>query len=153
MADNDFGKKIEDFGQNIWKKAQSAVDIVSLNNDLSTKSRELSQVYAELGAACCKQQSAETEKNFPQLYEEARQLAAEIDALQEKVQRKKGVKKCPGCGELVSLGAAYCAKCGARVPDPAPEPEAEPDTGVYSGCGAPLDEDDAFCSQCGAKKN
>lgn len=152
MTDSDFGKKIEDFGQNIWKKAQSAVDVVSINNDISTKSRELSQIYAELGAAYCKQCGEDAQKTFPQLYGEAQQLAAEIDALQEKLQRKKGVKKCPGCGALAPLGTAYCSQCGTRVPEPEPEPAPAPDAAACKACGAPMDDGDSFCARCGAKK-
>lgn len=152
MADKDFGKKIGDFGQNIWKKTQGAVDSISIKNDIGTAKRELAQVYAELGSAFCKQTPDKAEKAFPQLYGEAMALEAEIVRLQEKLQRAKGIRKCPDCGETVPQGAAYCAKCGARVPELEPEPEPEEDP-VCRACGEPLEEDAAFCSKCGEKRD
>jgi len=152
MADKDFGKKIGDFGQNIWKKAQGAVDSVSLKNDIGTAKRELALVYTEIGSSFCKQMPDKAEKAFPQLYGEAMALEAELVRLEEKRQRIKGIRKCPDCGETVPQGAAYCAKCGARVPELEPEPEPEEDP-VCKACGEPLEEGDAFCSSCGEKRD
>jgi len=92
MAENEFGKKVGDFGRNVWGKAQDVVDIATLKNDIHARNRELSVIYAEIGEAYCKQQSAAARKSFPELYEEANALEGEIDRLQEKVQRRKGVK-------------------------------------------------------------
>lgn len=159
MADNGFGKKIEDFGQNVWKKAQSAVDIVSLNNDIGTKSRELEAIYTEIGRSYCTEQAEAAKAAYPERFDEAARLFSEIDALEEKVRRRKGVKKCPRCGEQVVLSAAFCPKCGSEVPTPEPEPEpeaeckAEPvvetDATFCASCGASLSEGDVFCPRCG----
>ena len=154
MADKDFGKKIGDFGQNIWKKAQGAVDGVSLKNDIATIKRELAQIYTEVGTAFCKQTPDKAEKAFPQLFSEAAALEAELVRLQDKLQRIKGIRKCPGCGETVPQGAAFCAKCGTRVPEPEPEPEPEPDEApICRVCGATLEQGSAFCSCCGEKQD
>jgi len=149
MAENEFGKKVGDFGRNVWGKAQDVVDIATLKNDIHARNRELSVIYAEIGEAYCKQQSAAARKSFPELYEEANALESEIDRLQEKVQRRKGVKKCPGCGEMILVRAAYCNKCGTKVPDP----ETEGDDQLCRNCGASLDDEDVFCSCCGTKRN
>lgn len=43
------GKRIGALGQNVWRKAQDAYDIVRINNDAAARSRELADVYEQIG--------------------------------------------------------------------------------------------------------
>ena len=147
MAD-DFGKKVGDFGRNVWGKAQDAVDVVSLKNEINTKNRELNRIYAEIGEEYCRQQHSAAKKSYPVLTEKTEALEKEIDQLRDKIQRRKGIKKCPGCGEMILLRAAFCNKCGTRVPDPDPEDHDQ----LCRKCGKLLDDEDVFCSYCGSKR-
>lgn len=155
MSD-DFGKRIESFGQNIWKKAQSAVDTVTINSDIAAKTRELTQLYADIGREYCVSHGLDAEREMPELFEKASALAKEIADMQETLNLKKGFRKCLACGALVPVQAAFCPSCGAAMPpmpEPEPEPEPEkPDDDVCPACGRELDDDDKFCPACGAKR-
>ena len=45
----DFGKKIEKFGQEIWKKTTDVVGSISKSAEVANKERDLKQVYADIG--------------------------------------------------------------------------------------------------------
>ncbi len=155
---DDFGKKVEAFGQNIWRKAQRTFDIVSINNDIGIKERRLSELYAEIGEAYCKSHQEDAQTEFPEFCEEAISLIREIAALRAAVLRTKGYRECAACHAMVDECAAYCPRCGAAMPEPEPEPEpaaeAHEADGMHCGeCGASLEDDDHYCSNCGAKRD
>ena len=154
MAD-DFGKRVEAFGQNIWQKAQKTIDIVGINNDIGAKERRLTQLYAEIGEAYCKAHLEDAQTEFPALCEEAFALTREIDSLQASVLRIKGYRECPACHAMADDTAAYCPSCGTAMPEPAPEPAPaqEPDEARCKQCGEKLDSDDKFCPNCGEKRD
>ena len=153
----EFGKRIEAFGQNIWKKAQGAVNIVGMNNDISVKSRVLTDLYAEIGKAYCSRHRVDAETEFPELCEKAHVLEEEIANLHEEIQLQKGLRKCASCASFAPEQAAFCPACGAAMPQPEPEPapgpESEPvaDKSTCGQCGAHMEED-AFCAVCGAQR-
>ena len=160
MAD-EFGKKMEAFGQNIWQKAQRTIDIVNINNDIGVKERRLTELYAKIGEAYCKAHLADAQTEFPEFCEDAFALTREIASLKASVMRIKGYCECPACHAMVDADAAYCPNCGTAMPEPEPEPVPEPehepeaesenDTRCKQ-CDAEMDEDDHFCHNCGAKR-
>lgn len=159
MAD-DFGKKIEAFGQSIWQKAQRTIDIVGINNDIGLKERRLSELYAGIGEAYCKAHLTDAQTEFPALCEEAFSLTKEIASLRASVLRIKGYCACPACHAMVEDTASYCPHCGTAMPEPEPEPEpeptaetGEPDKPRCKQCEAELDDDARFCHNCGAKRD
>ena len=50
---------------------------------------------------------------------------------------------CMACGHHLNIGAAFCEKCGTRVPRVA----------RCVNCGAELSEEAVFCSKCGTRRN
>lgn len=148
MAD-EFGKKVEAFGQNIWQKAQKTIDIVGINNDIGIKERRLAQLYADIGEAYCKAHLSDAQAEFPDLCGEAFALTKEIASLQASILRIKGFRECPACHRTVDGDAAYCPRCGVAMP--APEPPEEPDEPDEPDEPAPEEPDDPHCGQCGAE--
>lgn len=92
---------------------------------------------------------------------------AEINAQQQmQMQSAVGVK-CPNCGTMNDLSAAFCASCGYAIgktacPNCGAELDADADfcescrryirQDVCSFCGAHLSGSDAFCPECGSPK-
>ena len=151
----DLGKRIGAFGQYVWKKAQGAYDIVSINSDVAAKSRDLADVYTEIGRAYCAAHPGGTANEFPALCEKAAALEKEIAALNDTVLHIRGRVRCPACGEEAPGSAAFCPACGAKLaprePDEEPACEAA-ETRVCRACGAALEASDVFCPACGAKQ-
>lgn len=64
--------------------------------------------------------------------------------------------ECPTCGASLGEGAAFCGRCGARVPRASVE-DTLPTQPAWSPamcgkCASPLARDDRFCARCGAPK-
>lgn len=155
----DFGKKIERFGQDIWKKTTDAVGSIGKSAEAANKARELKGVYANIGKQFCEKHPGQAADEFAELAGRAKELEAEISVLQEQILEQRGSKKCVSCGEQIPLGSTFCSKCGAAQPqsDPEPEEPADDETEVVDGwtcpaCGAKLGNEDAFCTACGAKR-
>ena len=57
---------------------------------------------------------------------------------------------CPNCGAKTTPDSNFCLACGAKLEQPAPEPET-PAVRFCPNCGAQLGADSAFCPNCGTK--
>ncbi len=153
----DFGKKVERFGQDVWKKTTDTFGVIGKNAEIASKSRELRAVYAEIGRQYCSKHAQETDNEFPDLCKQAYEMATEISALEEQVLRQRGLKKCVSCCESIPIKAAYCPHCGAQQPEEEAASEEDADTVVLDdwtcpNCGAKMAADDQFCSSCGTKR-
>ncbi|MEZ4628915.1 MAG: zinc ribbon domain-containing protein [Eubacteriales bacterium] len=154
MAD-DFGKKIERFGQDIWKKTSDAVGAIGKSAESANKKHELRTVYADIGEAFFKKHPAQAKDEFAELYGRAEALETEISALEEQILEQRGHRKCVSCGEQIAQNAAFCPKCGTAQPaakeEPAEEAEVISDW-VCPTCGVKNDSDAKFCVACGVKR-
>lgn len=153
----DIGKKVERFGQDLWKKTQGVFGSVSKNTEIAAKKRELSKLYEEIGRQYCALHAAEAENEFPALCEKVAGFLREIDALEAELLTQKGNKKCVSCGFVIDADAQFCPSCGVKQPEPEPEPEPEPAAEAPAGwicpaCHASMEESALFCSVCGAKR-
>lgn len=151
----DFGKKIERFGQDIWKKTTDAVGALSKSAEVANKTRELKTVYASIGEQFCAKHAEQAADEFGELAQRAKDLEIEVAELEAQILEQRGSKKCLECGEQIAFGADFCSKCGAAQPKPEPEPEEEPevvDGWACTVCGHLMGSADAFCSACGAKR-
>ena len=155
MSD-EFGKKVERFGQDIWKKTQGAFGVLSKNSEIAAKSRELRSICAEIGQQYCDRHAMEADNEFPEHCAQALLLIQEIAALEAEVLAQKGCRKCVTCGESIAVIAAFCPHCGAAQPKEEPPVVETPldsaDEWICPNCGAKADEDDAFCAACGVKR-
>ncbi len=155
MAD-DFGKKVERFGQGVWKKTQDTFGVIGKNSEISSKSRDLRMVYAEIGRQYCDKHAAETDNEFAELTTRAQQMAEEIAELEAQVLAQKGCRKCVSCGESIPAASAFCPHCGAAQPKEEPpvvEESFVSDNGwICPNCGERADGADLFCSSCGTKR-
>ncbi|MBA4348204.1 MAG: hypothetical protein C0413_05090 [Clostridiales bacterium] len=151
----DFGKKIEKFGQDIWKKTTGAVESISKSAEVVNKRRELKAVYADIGQLFTKKHPAQANDEFGDLTQNATSLEKEIADLEAQILEQRGSKKCVECGEQIPYAAAFCSKCGAPQPKQEPEPAEEAevvDGWVCPACGQEMGSTDTFCSSCGVKR-
>ena len=57
---------------------------------------------------------------------------------------------CPSCGAKVDPNSKFCLSCGARLEQPAPQPEEKADR-FCPNCGTKVGKDSNFCPNCGGK--
>ena len=157
----DFGKKVEQFGQDIWKKTTDVFNVISKNTEIAGKQRELRLAYAEIGKLYCEKHGSESGSEFQEQCERALAMKKEIEELEQEVLQHRGRSKCAKCGELIDSAVAFCPHCGAPQPkeEPVEEPAEEPaeeaeviNSWICPVCGAKMDEDVQFCTVCGAKR-
>ena len=159
----ELGKKIERFGQDVWKKTTDVVGAIGKSAEVANKKRELKYVYSDIGQKFFETHPAQAADESPDLAERAKTLTAEIADQEAQILEQRGSKKCVSCGEMIPFAAAFCSKCGAAQPknesEPEPATEAEPtvdaeviDSWICPVCSATLGSTDAFCTVCGAKR-
>jgi ribosomal protein L40E len=155
----ELGKKIERFGQDVWKKTTDVVGAIGKSAEVANKKRELKAVYSDIGQTFLAKHPAQAADDSPDLTERAKALETEIADLEAQILEQRGSKKCVSCGEMIPFEAAFCSKCGAAQPKAEPEPESEPtveaeviDSWICPACGAKLGSTDAFCTVCGVKR-
>ena len=159
----ELGKKIERFGQDVWKKTTDVVGAIGKSAEVANKKRELKSVYSDIGQRFFESHPAQAADESPDLTERAKALETEIADLEAQILEQRGNKKCVSCGEMIPFAAAFCSSCGAAQPKPEPEPEPEPeaaptveaeviDSWICPACSAKLGSTDAFCTVCGAKR-
>ena len=151
----DFGRKIEKFGQDIWKKTTDVVDSIGKSADVSGKRRDLRTVYADIGQQFIQKHPGQAMDEFGELTRRASDLEKEIAELEAQILEQRGSKKCVECGEKIPYAAAFCSKCGAPQPKQEQEPAEEAE--VVDGwkcpaCGQEMGSADTFCSSCGVKR-
>ena len=154
MAD-DFGKKIERFGQDVWKKTTGTVGAISKSAEIAAKTRELKDLYTEIGKQYFESHPDSARTLFPDLAGRANALKQEIADLETQVLEQKGCRKCASCGESITLEAMFCPSCGA--------PQSKPELGVSvsadetqgwicPACGTAMESTNFFCAVCGNKR-
>lgn len=150
----DFGKKVERFGQDIWKKTSDAFGVIGKSTEVASKRRELRLAYADIGSKYYELHAGDADAALADLVALAKVKADELRQLEEQLLQYKGYRKCISCGEAISVSVAYCPHCGAQQPkeEPAEEPEADADW-TCPRCGAVTDADSLYCVACGEKRS
>lgn len=151
----DFGKKIGQFGQDIWKKTTDAVGTISKSAEISNKTRELKVVYTDIGEQFFIKHPDQVLREFPKLAVRAKALEAEIDELNTSILEQRGSKKCVKCGMQIVVQAAFCPMCGTAQPKLEQGSAADPeivDHWICPSCKEQMGIDDIFCSSCGTKR-
>lgn len=143
------GKAFTDAGQTVAKQTKNFTDVAQLNNAISNKEKQISQLFLRLGQAYYEKHKNEDAAEEQELISEISALYAEIFQNREKIKQIKGVTKCEACGADVPLHAAFCSACGAKV---APAAAEQSKTGRECPvCHAVVPAEDLFCSNCGTK--
>lgn len=131
-------------------------------NANENESDEMSELYYKLGHAYfgVSQGKEELRKDVDECIEK---LKALLKAEEDKELEKEGLKRCPECGEKLTLISRFCNMCGHKFEDkaepvkaeeeaPAPveeKKEAEPLFCPF--CGTKTEPDAVFCPECGKK--
>lgn len=128
------------------------VEAVSDRVTLAELEGELVELYVEAGQQVYDKylKSNKTNyKSFKEVFDDIERVSADIEAIEENIAKRKGIRVCEECGEEIDREAAYCPHCGAEQPDDDEFEEDEEDTYECPHCGADVDPTDKFCHNCG----
>ncbi|MCI8593325.1 MAG: zinc ribbon domain-containing protein [Lachnospiraceae bacterium] len=112
------GKNISETAETLGKRTERVVEIQKLKNQIRTANREIAQNYEELGEMLYrKHQAGETmDSQITAICEDITELKAEIASYKDEISKYRGESVCPECGAAVPDEAAFCMKCGTRMP-------------------------------------
>ncbi len=121
-------------------KAKDITDQSKLSSEINSKKKELKDIYTNIGKLYV---NGADEAQLMELKNNALELTKVIDALEEKYNDAKGLKKCEICGEVIDNASVFCAHCGGKQ-----------STRVNKcvKCRTVLAEGVAFCHHCGTKQ-
>jgi len=149
---NDLSKRFTSVAKTVSEKTKDSVEVTRIANDLRVQKNALEQLYTELGKACYAVRMGDGEaEQAEQLAERIQKTLARIEELSAQRDAIRDVRRCPGCGAVMTKEARFCSSCGRRLPEDAPAPAAE-DVGSAEycpDCGAQRTGEERFCAVCG----
>ena len=175
-----FIDSVSKFTSGVAEKTKGNVDVFSLNQQISTLEKEITEVYKQLGIAYYNANKENPEGDLGEFVKTINEKFASIEEVKAEIEKKKAEiaavqltssneetaapaqqpatgKVCPNCGNPVS-DELFCGKCGTKleqVVEKVEEPEttepAEDTRKFCKECGTELEEGALFCSTCGTK--
>ena len=171
---NEIGDKITKGGADVAQVTRNLAEIAKLTSKISDDKLRIDGLNKQLGALMAEEMkeltpaeiTADLEtsadeskniavKNWKEVYSKALDIINfqnDIAKCEERISSIKKLVKCPQCGEMVPADAAFCIKCGFRLPEAEkPEEVDQPKPGYCKACGAKLRSGARYCADCGAK--
>ena len=145
------GKRLTDAGQSVAQQTKNLADVTQLNSAISDREKKISQLYLNIGQLYYEEHKGDSSAEHREIIEEIDALHAEIAQNREKIKQIKGVVKCPNCGADVSLSAAFCNACGAKIERDGVVNTNNEAQRYCPVCHAAVNAEDSFCNNCGAK--
>lgn len=149
---NDLSKRFSNVAKSVTEKTKDGVEVTRIASDLRIQKNTLEQLYTELGKVCYGLRMGEGDsEQAEQLAERIQRTRQRIDELTAQRDAIRDVRRCPGCGAVMSKEARFCSACGRRMPEEAPRTEdnGPADAEYCPDCGAQRAEGERFCTVCG----
>ncbi|PWV97334.1 double zinc ribbon protein [Paenibacillus cellulosilyticus] len=99
------------------RKAQQTLEIAKLNNQKSSREKDMSKLYSQIGEAVFEAHLSGEHEASAEIIEASCEklkiMKQEIEMIDHKIQSIKLEKSCT-CGTVVPLNAKFCPDCGTR---------------------------------------
>ncbi len=149
----DFGKKVNKFGQDVATKTKNVSEITRLNSENSRTKRSIEDEYRNIGQKAYELSlKGEGYAKFKDEFQKIQDAFDLIAKNEEKILELKDITICPSCGAELDTKSAYCGTCGAKIDRPEKKPEEPAGDQPCKECGEMIPADSEFCPSCGAKK-
>lgn len=141
---DDIGKAFSNAGQ----KTRDMADIAKINSLISEEEKKINNLYTLIGKTYVQLHPLDYDEDLSAYFQAYRESEKQIADLNARLRQLKNIINCPGCGGEINSDAAFCSKCGYRMP---PKPVAVPDgSTMCKACGAFVPKTMKFCTSCGA---
>ena len=126
-------------------------EINRLNKAIAAEEQNINAIFQQMG-----QSYFAAHKDDPE-EAQAANVRAVLDALErvecikEQINVLRGIAICPGCKAEVSVTAAFCSRCGTRMPTQTPPAPPAPEGPVCPNCGNRCRPGVNFCNRCGTR--
>ncbi len=144
------GKRIQQSGQGAIDRTKKNAEVARLNSSISALEKEMSSDYEELGRIFYQKYAASgsPDPDMAPNFQELDGKMAQLEVYKEQIRSRKGIRKCPVCGQDISADAMFCSYCGTRQ-EPVIAETVQPTEKICANCGTVLEEDAVFCPRCG----
>lgn len=118
----DLTKRLGETAELVGNKANEAMEVQKLKNQIRTLERNNEDDLAELGRIIYEKflNGEELEEEETALCEAIEDREESIEEYTEQISDLKGDTKCEVCGKSIAKGMAYCPYCGEKVPTDVP---------------------------------
>ena len=119
MNFEELSKKLQKFGEDTKNEVQKLNEIRQMNSQINEKKKNIKAIYTQMGEKLFEQFETlgEIPADFQADAEIIQNFSAEIEDLQQKIRKIKGVQLCPSCNTEVLLGEKFCSNCGEKLPE------------------------------------
>lgn len=99
-------------GKGVSKKASEVSAVAKANLKVVNEERDLQDMFRQLGQEFLENYPEQATELFGDIVGRIEKKQRQLEQDREELARLKGQKTCPHCGEMISVNANYCEKCG-----------------------------------------
>lgn len=114
-------EKIAKTSGEVAKKAKDLAEVTKLNGQINSNENSIKALYTEIGQYVFENLREDAPAEIAEKMNAIEKAREEIASWKAEVMKLKGVQKCPQCGGEVDKDVAFCASCGAKMPEPVVE--------------------------------
>lgn len=172
-----FMEEVSAFTKGVGQKAKGNYDIVTMNNKISSLSKEIRGIYFQLGEQYYAAHKDDPEEGLVSLVNQIKDLEAQIADIQRQIENTKAVTASVQFSAAPTVNAQAAPTVNAQAAPtaytqtaPTVNAQAAPtayaqtapgasvppgvgSNGFCRNCGAPLPPESLFCVKCGTKIN
>lgn len=141
------GNTISSKTRELSQKAKAFSETSSLNNIIKAEQQKIDINYKMMGKLYFEKYGNCPAEEFSESVNAVKASLKKISQTQEQIDKIRKRNCCPECGAPFKSDAVFCSKCGAKVKEEKPQPQAV----KCPNCGNRLDEGALFCDSCGTK--
>jgi hypothetical protein len=121
---NQITQAIQGLGKDVSGKVKETADVLKLRQKANAEKQRIRLAYEEIGRLYYKEfEGKEVAAEYQDLFDTIVDATAAVNDFKSKIEELRNTKTCPECGAEMDREAAFCAKCGAKMPEPEPEEE------------------------------
>ena len=121
---NQITQMIQDLGKDVSGKVKDTADVFKLRQKANEEKRRIRIAYEEIGRLYFMEcEGKEVAPEYQELFDTIADASVAMNEFKNKIEELRNTKTCPECGAEMDKEAAFCAKCGAKMPEPEPEEE------------------------------
>lgn len=112
-------------GKGVSKKASEVSAVTKANLKVVNGERDLQDMFRQLGEEFFEKYPEQAAELFGNIVGRIEKKQKQLEKDREDLARLKGQKACPHCGQIISVNAKFCEKCGenAEVIEQIEQPE------------------------------
>ena len=123
---NQITQAIQGLSKDVSGKVKETADVLKLRQKASVEKQRIRDAYEEIGRLYFKEcEGKEVAPEYQQFFDTIAEASAAVAEFKSKIEELRNTKTCPECGAEMDKEAAFCAKCGAKMPEPEPEEKGE----------------------------